>query len=100
MTVLLRLALAAPLALVVYGAPTLAADAAPAVASEQAPAAKTDADPHKKVCRNLKITGSRLAVRRICATAMEWEAHDREAAQLAQDMAESSKQGAGAGGPQ
>jgi hypothetical protein len=94
MTILLRLALAAPLALAAYGAPTLAANAAPAVSSEQdAPAAKTDTDPHKKVCRNLKITGSRLAVRRVCATAMEWDAHDREAAKMAEDMAASAKRG-------
>jgi hypothetical protein len=31
------------------------------------------ADPNEKVCENIKVIGSRLAVKRVCATRAEWK---------------------------
>ena len=52
-----------------------------------AQAAKTDADPNERVCEKQTVVGSRLAVRRVCATRAEWEEKrklDKEALDRAQ----------------
>lgn len=35
-------------------------------------------DMNRRVCKTYKITGSRLAKRRVCRTAMEWKQHEEE----------------------
>ena len=43
---------------------------------------RVDADPNERVCENVTMIGSRLAVRRVCATRAEWAEKrklDREA---------------------
>ena len=34
---------------------------------------KIPADPNERVCEDVKVIGSRLAVRRVCATRAEWK---------------------------
>ena len=46
-------------------------------AAEQSPGKKTP-DPNEKICENIRILGSRLAVRRICATRSEWAERRRQ----------------------
>jgi hypothetical protein len=59
-------------------------------ASAQTPTAGNDArtyDPNEKVCESVKVTGSRLGVRRVCATRAEWAQRrldDRRAVEQAQ----------------
>ncbi|WP_374529334.1 hypothetical protein [Novosphingobium sp.] len=76
------------------GALALLAIAAPAMA-EPAPAAagattkSDDKDPNRVVCRRMEVTGSRLASKRVCQTAAQWDA--MEAAQR-QDIERSQTQ--------
>ncbi|WP_309601829.1 hypothetical protein [Sphingomonas sp.] len=49
----------------------------------------------KLVCKSLKVTGSRLAVRRVCGTARQWELAEKEAQEAAR---ESQNQSTGPGG--
>ena len=60
---------------------TLAATAAAAQAPSGAPTQSTglDADPNQIICVNERITGSRVAQRRVCRTRAEWEAYRAEA---------------------
>lgn len=44
-----------------------------AMAASPASNPKKGKDPNEKVCENQKVLGSRLAVRRVCATRAEWE---------------------------
>jgi hypothetical protein len=46
--------------------------AVPAQGSAPAVQRGAAADPNKKICESYKVVGSRLAVKRICATAAEW----------------------------
>lgn len=46
-----------------------------------------------KVCKTIKITGSRLAARRMCATKAEWERVEREAQEELRNSQPHSKQG-------
>jgi hypothetical protein len=50
--------------------------AMPAVAEQ--PAGKKTPDPNEKICENIRMLGSRLAVRRICATRSEWAERRRQ----------------------
>lgn len=46
------------------------------VTSPAAPAAKAK-DPNRKICESVEETGSRLSSKRICMTAEQWEAQNR-----------------------
>ena len=48
----------------------------PAVAKDEPSAPNADAS--KKICENITVLGSRLAVKRVCATRAQWEAKRRE----------------------
>lgn len=50
-----------------------AAMAGAAIAASPASAPQKGKDPNEKVCENQQVLGSRLAVRRVCATRAEWE---------------------------
>ena len=50
--------------------------AMPAVAEQ--PAGKKTPDPNEKVCESIRMIGSRLAVKRICATRAEWADRRRQ----------------------
>jgi invasion protein IalB len=63
--------------------------AAPAIAQNQPNASSTSKqpDPDRIICEKIQETGSRLSIRRVCATAQQWEEQrrrDREAVQDAQ----------------
>jgi predicted secreted protein len=47
--------------------------AAAAAASSPADSPKKSLDPNEKVCETHQVLGSRLAVRRVCASRAEWE---------------------------
>lgn len=47
--------------------------AATAVAASPASSPPKGKDPNEKVCETQQVLGSRLAVRRVCATRAEWE---------------------------
>jgi hypothetical protein len=51
----------------------VALQAAPAQAGTEARPEKMPANPNERVCQEIKPVGSRLAVRRICATRAEWK---------------------------
>ena len=59
---------------------TLAATAAAAQGPAGAPTQSTglDNDPNQIICVNERITGSRVAQRRVCRTRQEWQAHREE----------------------
>ena len=62
-----------PIVLLASAAAILCA-AAPAPSSPGGNAAATDAqtyDPNERICESVKVTGSRLAVRKVCATRSE-----------------------------
>jgi len=44
--------------------------------------AQSGADPEKKICEKITVTGSRLATRTVCATQKEWERRRLEERQL------------------
>ena len=74
----LRAALAATLALCFV--------AVPAGAETSKPQKRTY-DPNEKVCEKVQVLGSRLAVKRVCATRAEWAARrqsDRETTEIIQ----------------
>ena len=65
------------------------------VIAAQAAATSTVQTPPEKpklVCKTLKVTGSRLAQRRICGTARQWDLAEKEAQEAAR---ESQNQSAG-----
>lgn len=58
-----------------------------AVAQKPAPPNYNVGDPNERICENLTIVGSRLAVKRVCARRAEWAdriRQDREAIESAQ----------------
>ena len=64
--------------------------AVPAVAADPAPSKKSASDPNERICENITLTGSRLAVKKICATRSQWNERlrlDREAIDQAQRSA-------------
>lgn len=64
--------------------------AMPAAAADPAPAQKPGYDPNERICRNITLTGSRLATKRVCATRSQWEERlrlDREAVEQVQRAA-------------
>ncbi|WP_310467927.1 hypothetical protein [Sphingomonas sp.] len=70
----------------IFGALAIAA-AAPAAGEDAARMAK---DPDQKVCEDITIVGSRLAVKRVCATRAQWaekRRRDRELVDQAQRSA-------------
>ena len=50
------------------GAAAVAQPAPPAAQPQQQPGY----DPNERICENITMTGSRIAVKRICATRAEW----------------------------
>ncbi len=58
----------------------LLASAVPAVAQapESPPQTVKAKDPNRKICEEFRETGSRLAGRRVCMTAREWEAQRQD----------------------
>jgi hypothetical protein len=85
----LMLACAGAAAIAVLPAAASAATGPTAPAVQAAPAN----DGQTIVCRKQGITGSRLARHKVCATKLEWAAHDREAEKVASEMAEAPRQG-------
>ena len=62
---------------VVGAALAVAAFAAPVAAQTNSAPARThgsqaQGDPNERICEDIKLTGSRLAVRRFCGTRAEW----------------------------
>lgn len=43
------------------------------IAAEPTSTPKKGKDPNEKICENQEVLGSRLAVRRVCATRAEWQ---------------------------
>jgi len=64
--------------LVTFASPSLADTVNLPAASPAAPAAKAK-DPKRKICEAVEETGSRLSSKRICMTAEQWEAQNRNA---------------------
>lgn len=63
--------------------------AMPAAAADLIPAPKSG-DPNERICEKITLTGSRLAVKKICATRAQWAERlrlDREAVDQAQRAA-------------
>lgn len=60
--------------LLTFASPSLAEIVNTSSASPAAPAAK---DPKRKICEAVEETGSRLSSKRICMTAEQWEAQNR-----------------------
>lgn len=58
---------------------TLLLGVAPALAQAQAPNQETvrDRANDRVICKSLAKTGSRLATKRVCMTAVQWEEHRR-----------------------
>ncbi len=57
------------------------------VGAEPSKAQKRTYDPNEKVCEKIQVLGSRLAVKRVCATRAEWAARrqsDRETTEIIQ----------------
>lgn len=66
----------------------IAVQAEAPVALEANPPAKP-----QKICKSIKTTGSRLNVRRLCATKAEWERVERETQEDVRNAQNQSKQG-------
>jgi hypothetical protein len=60
--------------IVLVGSATIAAAEPPS----SAPAERTPTDPNERICKSMTVTGSRLAVRTVCATRAEWERRSLE----------------------
>ena len=54
---------------------SLPAFAEPAAAPART--AKPPADPNERICRDIDVSGIRMATRRICATRAEWQAREQ-----------------------
>ena len=50
----------------------------PALAAPPASAGAKAKDPKRKICETVEETGSRLSSKRICMTAEQWEAENRD----------------------
>lgn len=57
----------------IIGGLLLAMEPVSAQAMTEPGSARIAADPDERVCEDIKVIGSRLAVRRICATRAEWK---------------------------
>lgn len=62
--------------LLALASPSLAETVNSLSASPEAPTAKAK-DPKRKICEPVEETGSRLSSKRICMTAEQWEAQNR-----------------------
>lgn len=51
-----------------------AAEAETQVAEANVEESSSNLDPNRKVCKTIEVTGSRIARKRICRTAQQWEA--------------------------
>lgn len=87
----MKLAFALGLAAFALPAAAIAQDdtspAAPEVEAQATDEVATDDDSldmNRRVCKTYKITGSRLAKRKVCRTAYEWKRHEEEVRQNAQ----------------
>ena len=67
----------------------------PAVA--QAEDKKAEKDPNRMVCEKQEVVGSRLATKRVCMTAGEWEQKRREERQMI-DRSQVQQRGPTSGG--
>lgn len=65
---------------------------APAVAQNQPnpPPTAKQPDPDRIICEKIRETGSRLAVRRVCMTAQQWEEQRRRDRENLQDAQQRS----------
>jgi len=66
----------------------------PAVASAEEK--KAEKDPNRMVCEKQEVVGSRLATRRVCMTAAEWETKRRDERQMI-DRSQTQQRGPNAG---
>jgi hypothetical protein len=69
--------------------PLIAALSIASATPDEQPKAKAPPDPNEKICESIKVVGSRLATRRVCATRAEWADHrrqDREETEKAQRL--------------
>lgn len=73
--------------------PAVAQTSTPADAETQATDAPEAKSSSKKVCKNFKVTGSRLARQRVCATQAEWDRNAREAEELGGTLTERPARG-------
>ena len=51
-----------------------------------APVAKPSLDPNERVCKDIDVSGIRMAVRRVCATRAEWQAREQLDRQEIQEL--------------
>jgi hypothetical protein len=61
--------------------------AMPVAAADPTPSKRSGYDPNERICENIILTGSRLAMKRFCATRAEWAERrqlDRDAVEAAQ----------------
>lgn len=58
---------------------------------------KADKDPNRMVCEKQEVVGSRLATKRVCMTASEWEQKRREERQMI-DRSQVQQRGPSSGG--
>lgn len=69
------------------GALMLAISAGPIQAKSDSPPQRIPLNPNERVCEDIKVIGSRLAVKRVCGTRAEWKEKrqmDREVVDEAQ----------------
>ena len=78
-------AFALPAAAIAQDDPSPAAPEVEAQATDEVATEDDDSlDMNRRVCKTYKITGSRLAKRKVCRTAYEWKRHEEEVRQNAQ----------------
>ena len=53
------------------------AAALPAHADPTVQTAKPPSDPNERVCKDIDVSGIRMATRRVCATRAEWQAREQ-----------------------
>jgi hypothetical protein len=58
---------------------------------------KADKDPNRMVCEKQEVVGSRLATKRVCMTAAEWETKRRDERQMI-DRSQTQQRGPISGG--
>lgn len=66
-------------------APSAEAPAQPAPAAPAGTASPAATDANGEVCKRIKVTGSRLGVRRVCKSSAQWEAEAEQARKTAND---------------
>jgi len=57
---------------------------------------KAERDPNRMICEKQEVVGSRLAAKRVCMTAAEWEAKRRDERQMI-DRSQTQQRGPNAG---